>query len=129
MKLINVEPIRDQIITTARKYNEAQLTQNGILLDVTKVDNAYMEVQTIEQVGPDVEEKYHLKAGDSIMIDPTRFIYYKSHEGKPVSAAAPTPVKETKVIGWPIITFGENDEEHMLLRASDAMFKVTSFKM
>lgn len=119
LKIKDVKPVNNGIITTAFKYTKTELTRNGILLDLKKTEGNYKEYQTVERVGPTVR---NVKPGDVVLLDMTRYIH-QSREAKrdEESVAGLDPEVHIKAgrkwIEWPIIEFG--DEEHLDLLEGD----------
>lgn len=132
MHLIDIEPIKDQIIVSAKRYEAKQFDKDGIM-QVVKISEAtgdYKEYQVIEKLGPDVIEKYpELHIGDTVMLDPTAFTY---HRGRQNSVAQDDPnvhISYDEYTVWPIIKYGpKGTEEHMLIHHRDVIFKILDYK-
>ena len=70
-KINRIRPLTNQILTTAIKYKESELTQQGLILDLKQSEGNYKLYQKVIGVGPLVRD---LKVGDWIMINPIPFI-------------------------------------------------------
>ena len=123
LKLKEIKPLNNQIITTADTYREAELSEAGIYIDIRKIEHAYKFHQTVLAVGPNVRQ---LKVGDIIMIDPTRYVVPEHPEDED-SIRGIVKVRNTHTkISFPILEIG--GVERMLLNDSDAAFVILDYK-
>lgn len=70
LKVHDIRPVFNRVLTTANKYKEQQYTEGG-LIDGTHLEGTAKEYQTVIKVGSAVRE---VKPGDVVLIDPTRYI-------------------------------------------------------
>lgn len=66
MRYKDITPRYNQIITTAKRYEDDQLTEDGVLLGTKYLKGCYAFEQEVIKVGPNVRD---LKPGDIVKID------------------------------------------------------------
>lgn len=120
--LKDIQPLNTQILTTAERYTEDGLAQNGLILDVKKTAGSYKLYQTVLSVGPMVRQ---LKPGDVIAINPIQYIKPEHPEDED-SVRGVVKVRNTYTkIELPILMV--DGEERMLLQERDADFIIKSY--
>lgn len=108
LKIKNIKPLYNKIVTTSNIYTE-DLTQGRLIV---KTSGTIKEYQTVEAVGSMVKD---IKVGDIVMINPTRYAMPK-HKDKSI---------KNNIIGDDIIldvnfpTVEFNNTKHLLLYDSD----------
>lgn len=123
LKLKEIKPLNNQILTTADTYKEAELSEAGIYVDIRKVEHAYKFHQKVLAVGPAVRQ---LKVGDIIMINPTRYIVPEHPEDED-SLRGIVHVRNTHTkIAFPILEI--DNTERMLLNDNDAEFVIVDYE-
>lgn len=78
LKVTKIHPCMDRIVTTANVYTEQEVTAATGIIDGGKAD-ALKEYQTVLEIGPFVKG---LKVGDTVRINPSRYIQILHKQGK-----------------------------------------------
>lgn len=68
LKIKNVKPMANRVITTMNKYDID--VKNGQLIDVTKLKGTVKDFQTVVAVGPMV---HNINVGDTVLINPSAY--------------------------------------------------------
>lgn len=122
-KIKRIRPLTNQVLTTANKYSDTELKQNGLILDIKKSEGNYKLYQKVIAVGPMVR---NVKVGDWIMINPIPFIRVEHPEDED-SLRGVTKVRNTyNKMEFPIIEI--NSKEYMLLHENNAEYVLEDFE-
>ena len=125
LKLKEIQPLTNQILTTANKYDEAVKSKGGIIL-VDKLEKATKLYQTVLAVGPLVR---NIKVGDVIMINPIRYYNPKTVQKQEQDEQSLRSIvrvgKEYMDVVFPVIEI--DGEERLLLYENDADFIIKSY--
>ena len=78
LKVNNIKPVANYIVTTMEIYTEAEVQSIGGLVDSSKL-NTIKEYQKVLAVGPLVRD---VKVGDLVRINPSRYIQILHKQGK-----------------------------------------------
>ena len=114
MKVIKkVKPMFNRVITTMDVYETDQY--KGNMLDITKQKGTIKEYQTVVAVGTTVRD---IKAGDEVIIDPTRYMIVK-HNDKSIKKNI---VGDELNVGYDIPTMKLDGKEHLLLFDQDISY-------
>ena len=108
----SIKPVFTRIITTANRYNSDQRT--GILLDANKLEGRYKEYQTVVSVGSAVRE---VKAGDVVLIDPSRYMRRKYSDN-----SLREDFVENPIVSIDIPTVTMNQEDYFMIDQSDIAY-------
>lgn len=122
--LKDIQPLNNQILTTANRYpDEDKLEKKGLLLDLKKMAGNYKLYQTVLAVGPTVR---YLKPGDVIQINPANYFKLEHPEDKN-SLRETVRIRNTYTkIELPILEV--NGEERCLLYESDAAYIIKAYE-
>ena len=125
MKLKEIQPLANQLLTTANKYEDAVKTKGGIYL-VDKLEKATKLYQTVLAVGPLVR---NIKVGDVIMINPIRYYNPKTTQKQEQDEQSLRSIirvgKEYVDVVFPVIEI--DGEERLLIYENDADFIIKSY--
>ena len=75
IKVKDIKPIFNQIVTTAHRYSREESMKNGIYVGK---ENTIKEYQTVLKIGSTVRD---IKVGDVICINPARYVKLLHKEG------------------------------------------------
>ena len=92
LNIKDIKPVYTRLITTADRYQEDQL--NGKLLDANKLEGRYKEYQKVVRVGSSVRE---VKEGDTVLIDPSRYMTRKYSENSLRNDFVENPIQEINI--------------------------------
>lgn len=108
-----VKPLFNRIVTTADRYEE--VTEGGII-DATK-SHAIKEFQRVLAVGTTVS---HIKEGDLVLIDPSRYMVRKHREGSLKDGV----IEDNPVTGFNFNAIDLNGEMALMLYDTDIIYVV-----
>lgn len=114
-KLLKVKPMFNRIITTMNTYEEDQY--DGVILDTSKQKGSLKEYQEVISVGTTVRD---IKEGDTVCIDPTRYMVVKHNDKSLKNGIMGDDMK----VGYKFNTIRLDDKECLVLYDQDISFIV-----
>lgn len=97
MNIKKIKPLFCSVITTMDKYDTDSFSSSGIL-EANKVQGSLKEYQKVIAVGPIVQ---HIKVGDMVAINPSRFAVKKYQDGSMKDGVI--AVNQTTGYNFPVI--------------------------
>lgn len=124
IKILEIQPLYNQILTTADKYEEKLDIDNKtkLIRSMNVMAGQYKLYQKVVAVGPNVRQ---LKVGDVIAINPKRYFRQDLPETEMTNVGDKqknTPVK----IVFPTMTI--NGVEHLTLYEDDASYIIKKYE-
>lgn len=121
MKVLEIQPMFNNIVTTADEYKSVQYIAGTDIIDPKSTRTSLKEYQKVLFVGPNIKS---VKPGDIVCINPTRFARREYKEGGLQEAAA----QHNMVINY-VFDFVEVDGKRLLfIQDRDIDFIVTKYE-
>lgn len=120
IKIKKIKPLFNTLVTTMNKY-EADVTTNGLLLDMKQRSGEIKEYQTVVAVGDTVRG---IKVGDVVSINPMRFAIKKHKEGSLKDGI----VTDNPVVEYQFDVLEMEDTQYLYLRDSDINYIIEDYE-
>lgn len=120
IKIKKIKPLFNTLVTTMNKY-EADVTTNGLLLDMKQRSGEIKEYQTVVAVGDTVRG---IKVGDIVSINPMRFAIKKHKEGSLKDGI----VTDNPVVEYQFDVLEMEDIQYLYLRDSDINYIIEDYE-
>lgn len=120
IKIKKIKPLFNTLVTTMDKY-EADVTTNGLLLDMKQRSGEIKEYQTVVAVGDTVRG---IKVGDVVSINPMRFAIKKHKEGSLKDGI----VTDNPVVEYQFDVLEMEDTQYLYLRDSDINYIIEDYE-
>lgn len=120
IKIKKIKPLFNTLVTTMDKY-EADVTTNGLLLDMKQRSGEIKEYQTVVAVGDTVRG---IKVGDIVSINPMRFAIKKHKEGSLKDGI----VTDNPVVEYQFDVLEMEDTQYLYLRDSDINYIIEDYE-
>lgn len=120
IKIKKIKPLFNTLVTTMNKY-EADVTTNGLLLDMKQRSGEIKEYQTVVAVGDTVRG---IKVGDVVSINPMRFAIKKHKEGSLKDGI----VTDNPVVEYQFDVLEMEDIQYLYLRDSDINYIIEDYE-
>lgn len=120
IKIKKIKPLFNTLVTTMDKY-EADVTTNGLLLDMKQRSGEIKEYQTVVAVGDTVRG---IKVGDVVSINPMRFAIKKHKEGSLKDGI----VTDNPVVEYQFDVLEMEDIQYLYLRDSDINYIIEDYE-
>lgn len=120
IKIKKIKPLFNTLVTTMNKY-EADVTTNGLLLDMKQRSGEIKEYQTVVAVGDTVRG---IKVGDIVSINPMRFAIKKHKEGSLKDGI----VTDNPVVEYQFDVLEMEDTQYLYLRDSDINYIIEDYE-
>lgn len=114
-----IKPLNNQVITTAKEYEEDIMS--GKIIDAKHTKGTLKEYQKVIAVGPMVR---NIEVGDLVMINPKRFAKYKHQPGSLKDGI----ITDNPVIRYDFPIIEINHINHLFLHDQDIDFVITDFE-
>ena len=114
-----IKPLFTRIITTANRYEEDGTLGNGTLLDVNKQEGRYKEYQQVISIGSSVRE---VKEGDTVLIDPSRYMKRRYSDNSLRNDFVENPIVEIN-----IPTVQMDGQDYFLIDIADVVYVMEEF--
>ena len=112
IKVKKVRPLLNHVITTADRYEEAQMKDG--LIDTANPEGEIMNYQRVIALGPNAYSG--LNVGDMVLINPKRYMI-PEHSLRKGSVEEKREDEVTMYVQWPIVEI--DDKECLFLYDSD----------
>lgn len=119
IKVLKAKPLFTGVITTCNQW-EMDGESDG-LIDTEKSSGIVKPHQTVVAVGSSAR---NVKEGDVVIIDPSRFMEKKYHDGSLKNGV----VKENEIVGFNFPIIDINGIPHLLLREDDISYIVEQYE-
>lgn len=120
IKIKKIKPLFNTLVTTMNKY-EADVTTNGLLLDMKQRSGEIKEYQTVVAVGDTVRG---IKVGDIVSINPMRFAIKKHKEGSLKDGI----VTDNPVVEYQFDVLEMEEIQYLYLRDSDINYIIEDYE-
>ena len=121
MKVLEIQPTFDHVVTTADEYKEVQYFAGTDIIDPNSTKSSLKEYQTVLFTSP---TNTVVKPGDVVCINPSRFAQMKYKKGSTQEAAAEHNMVVNYVFGFVEV----NGKRLLFIRNQDIDFIVTKFE-
>lgn len=118
LNIKDIRPVYTRLLTTAERYQEDQT--NGVLLDANKLEGRYKEYQKVVRVGSSVRE---VSVGDTVLIDPSRYMKRKFPENSLREDFVDNPIVEINI---PTVTMDGVD--YFMIEERDIAYVIQDYE-